>query len=175
METQLRLRAASSARRILWGQISRGRKLTRMWRSQEETRGSPLAPWVLAEDPGARQGPQLPIDTSKAPEDRKRARLGTPSPVPPCHYRQTLYIQGGSGEGRGHLKDRTFPKREWVTWKRPLKLGHRGACQKSECGAGPVAQWLSAHVLLWRWGSPVRILGADMAPLGKPYCGSCPT
>ena len=25
------------------------------------------------------------------------------------------------------------------------------------------------------WGSPVRILHADMAPLGKPCCGRCPT
>ena len=24
-------------------------------------------------------------------------------------------------------------------------------------------------------GSPVQILGADMAPLGKPYCGRRPT
>ena len=25
------------------------------------------------------------------------------------------------------------------------------------------------------WGSPVEILGVDMAPLGKPCCGRCPT
>ena len=25
------------------------------------------------------------------------------------------------------------------------------------------------------WGSSVRIPGADMAPLGKPYCGRHPT
>ena len=45
-----------------------------------------------------------------------------------------------------------------------------------DCGAGPVAQQLSAHVPLW-WpqGSPGWIPGADMAPLGKPYCGGHPT
>ena len=36
-------------------------------------------------------------------------------------------------------------------------------------GAGPVAEWLSLHALLWRPRvSPVRILGVDMAPLIKP-------
>ena len=25
------------------------------------------------------------------------------------------------------------------------------------------------------WGLPVRILGVDMAPLGTPCCGRCPT
>lgn len=34
-------------------------------------------------------------------------------------------------------------------------------------GAGPVAQLLA----LAARGSPVRILGADMAPCGKPRCG----
>ena len=34
--------------------------------------------------------------------------------------------------------------------------------------AGPVAEWLSAHI-------PLREPGADMVPLGKPCCGRCPT
>ena len=50
-----------------------------------------------------------------------------------------------------------------------------GQLKKWKRGAGLVAQWLSAHVLLWRaQGSPVQILGADMAPLGKPSCGRHP-
>ena len=37
-----------------------------------------------------------------------------------------------------------------------------------------MGQLLSAHIpLLWQPG--VQILGADMAPLGKPWCGRCPT
>ena len=40
-------------------------------------------------------------------------------------------------------------------------------------GAGPVAQRLSAHVLLQR-GLPVRIPGVDMALLGTPCCGRRP-
>ena len=36
-----------------------------------------------------------------------------------------------------------------------------------------MAQQLSSHVLLWRPG--VQIPGADMALLGKPRCGRCPT
>ena len=44
---------------------------------------------------------------------------------------------------------------------------------KNSVRAGPVAQRLSAHVLLWRPG--VRILGADIAPLGKPCSGRRPT
>ena len=49
--------------------------------------------------------------------------------------------------------------------------------KKTSVGAGPVAQRLSAHVLLLGgWGSPVRIPGVDMAPRGKkPCCGRRPT
>ena len=32
-----------------------------------------------------------------------------------------------------------------------------------------------AHSALAAQGSPVRILGANMALLGKPCCGRCPT
>ena len=43
-------------------------------------------------------------------------------------------------------------------------------------GAGPVVQWLSAHVLLLvAWGLPVWIPDVDMVPLGKPCCGRSPT
>ena len=43
-------------------------------------------------------------------------------------------------------------------------------------GASPVAQWLSSHVqLLAAWGSLARILGVDMAPLGRPSCSRRPT
>ena len=43
-------------------------------------------------------------------------------------------------------------------------------------GAGPVVQQLSAHVpALAARGSPVRILGVDMAPFGTPCCGRRPT
>ena len=39
-----------------------------------------------------------------------------------------------------------------------------------------MAQQLSAHVpLLAAQGPPVQILGADMAPFGKPCCGRRPT
>ena len=41
-------------------------------------------------------------------------------------------------------------------------------------GAGLVAQRSSAHVPLGGPGSLVRILGSDMAPLGKPSCGRRP-
>ena len=48
--------------------------------------------------------------------------------------------------------------------------------RKLMVGASPVAQRLSAHVLLGAArGSPVRILGVDMALLGKPCCGRHPT
>ena len=43
-------------------------------------------------------------------------------------------------------------------------------------GAGLVVQWLSSHVLLLSTlGLLVRILGADMASLGKPRHGRHPT
>ena len=32
-----------------------------------------------------------------------------------------------------------------------------------------------AHSALAAWGSPVQILGVDMAPLGRPCCGRRPT
>ena len=39
-----------------------------------------------------------------------------------------------------------------------------------DVGAGPVAEWLSSRTpLRWPRVSPVRILGADMAPLIKPH------
>ena len=45
-----------------------------------------------------------------------------------------------------------------------------------EHGAGPMAKSLSLCALLQRPRvSLVRILGVDMAPLGKPCCGRCPT
>ena len=48
--------------------------------------------------------------------------------------------------------------------------------QKRILGASLVAQWLSAHILLLAaQGSLVRILGMDMALLGKPCSGRCPT
>ena len=43
-------------------------------------------------------------------------------------------------------------------------------------GACPVAQLLSAHLLLLgSLTSPVRIPGVDMAALGRPCCGRHPT
>ena len=43
------------------------------------------------------------------------------------------------------------------------------SCKKMFSRAGPVVEWLSSHAVLW-WPSvpPVRIPGADMAPLIKP-------
>ena len=41
--------------------------------------------------------------------------------------------------------------------------------------ASLVAQQLSVYIPLRQPGSPVRILGADMALLGTPCCGRCPT
>ena len=39
-----------------------------------------------------------------------------------------------------------------------------------------MVQQLGEHIPLQEaWGSPVRILGVDMAPLGKPCCGRHPT
>ena len=51
-----------------------------------------------------------------------------------------------------------WSKMKYVSWGRP-----GGAAVKCTCSA------LAAR------GSLVRILGADMAPLGKPCCGRCPT
>ena len=42
--------------------------------------------------------------------------------------------------------------------------------QESSDGAGPVAQQLTVHIpLLGSPGSPIRIPGEDMAPLGKSH------
>ena len=42
--------------------------------------------------------------------------------------------------------------------------------KENECGAGPMAEWLSSHGPLRRPRvSPVRILGVDMAPLVRPH------
>ena len=48
--------------------------------------------------------------------------------------------------------------------KKDLKRGWRG---------GAVVK--CAHSALVAWGSPVRILGVDMALLGEPCCGRRPT
>ena len=46
---------------------------------------------------------------------------------------------------------------------------HSACSRNTWWGAGPVAEWLSSRAPLWRPRvSPVRILGADMAPLIRP-------
>ena len=42
-------------------------------------------------------------------------------------------------------------------------------------GASSVAQQLSGRSASAAQGSPIRIPGVDMAPLGKPCCGRRPT
>ena len=56
-------------------------------------------------------------------------------------------------------------------------IGPGGEDQSKEGRWGwPGGQWLSAHVLLQQpRGSPLQIAGGDMALLGKPCCGMCPT
>ena len=49
------------------------------------------------------------------------------------------------------------------------------ALKNNHPGASPVVQQLSAHVPLRCPGFPGWILGADMALLGTPCCGSQPT
>ena len=47
--------------------------------------------------------------------------------------------------------------------------------EKCQLGASPVAKWLSSRApLQWPRVSPVRILGADTAPLIRPRWGSIP-
>ena len=47
---------------------------------------------------------------------------------------------------------------------------------KRECGGRPGGTAVKcACSTLAAWGSPVRMLGGDMAPLGTPCCGRHPT
>ena len=68
------------------------------------------------------------------------------------------------------LKDRTSHQTHFWLLRNQKTANIVSEVKNQRTGAGPVAEWLSSHALLW-WLriSLVRILGADMALLIKPY------